>query len=563
MDAGLEMRIHDPLWLLARQWQFGEFQGEDTGSPVWAELGGVEMPINLYMPGSIEGCTPDDFEEYSPDTPLEYLVERERTPARLALAANRRLAVEAGQQFFRLLDSILIDTYRVNLLGAFGLKPLAAAERSGLDRDSLAFLDLMVGRALDGAQLLDAIQQASPADWATNLGFNTGDAPLANQAITAWKTWCEKMVGPVDPMAQSQNTWNPARMEYSCALAAPDESNAASIVLTASEYPGGHLDWYSFDKAIDKKVDPKLTLQSRKIECATLPTVLGFRGLPASRLWEFEDAQVRFGSITAAPTDLARMLLVEFLVQYGNDFFTIPVELDAGSLFHIRELKITNTFGDQTTVLPSSDEPWQMFALSSDSTMKSTSPSPMLFLPPVLGQDFTTPPIEDLRLLRDEMANIAWAVERVVESKCGKPLDRHEMYQVRRRKLGGDQQPASQQASLVYRLDTWQSSLPDFWIPLLPESPSPGQSPMRLVCHDPQNILSQGRLLSEHANGTSQYLFDDEVPRAGSRITRTQQYTRWYNGSLFAWIGREKRPGRGEGSSGLRNDIVEAVDKAQ
>ena len=28
----LRMRIHDPLWMLSRQWQMGEFRGNDTGS---------------------------------------------------------------------------------------------------------------------------------------------------------------------------------------------------------------------------------------------------------------------------------------------------------------------------------------------------------------------------------------------------------------------------------------------------------------------------------------------------------------------------------------------------
>jgi hypothetical protein len=28
MQDGLQARIHDPLWLLARQWQFGELKGE-------------------------------------------------------------------------------------------------------------------------------------------------------------------------------------------------------------------------------------------------------------------------------------------------------------------------------------------------------------------------------------------------------------------------------------------------------------------------------------------------------------------------------------------------------
>ena len=31
---GLEARVHDPLWLLGRQWQLGEFEGEDAGTPL-------------------------------------------------------------------------------------------------------------------------------------------------------------------------------------------------------------------------------------------------------------------------------------------------------------------------------------------------------------------------------------------------------------------------------------------------------------------------------------------------------------------------------------------------
>ncbi len=34
MQTGFAARIHDPLWLLARQWQMGEHQGENASSPV-------------------------------------------------------------------------------------------------------------------------------------------------------------------------------------------------------------------------------------------------------------------------------------------------------------------------------------------------------------------------------------------------------------------------------------------------------------------------------------------------------------------------------------------------
>ena len=34
----LAARIRDPLWLLTRQWQMGEFRGDDAGSPIKAKV---------------------------------------------------------------------------------------------------------------------------------------------------------------------------------------------------------------------------------------------------------------------------------------------------------------------------------------------------------------------------------------------------------------------------------------------------------------------------------------------------------------------------------------------
>ena len=38
VTESLQARIADPLWMLARQWQFNELQGEDAGSPIGAAL---------------------------------------------------------------------------------------------------------------------------------------------------------------------------------------------------------------------------------------------------------------------------------------------------------------------------------------------------------------------------------------------------------------------------------------------------------------------------------------------------------------------------------------------
>jgi hypothetical protein len=37
-DRALVAEVTDPLWMLTRQWQVGESEGEDAGSPVLAKL---------------------------------------------------------------------------------------------------------------------------------------------------------------------------------------------------------------------------------------------------------------------------------------------------------------------------------------------------------------------------------------------------------------------------------------------------------------------------------------------------------------------------------------------
>jgi hypothetical protein len=277
--------------------------------------------------------------------------------------------------------------------------------------------------------------------------------------------------------------------------------------------------------------------------------------MPSARLWEFEDGSVNFASVQAAPQDLARLLLVKFALEYSNDWFLLPLELPVGTLSQVRALVVTNTFGERF-LIPHAREvdgptsPWRMFSLTSD-TQK------LFFLPPVLGPLLESQPVEDLSLLRDEMANVAWAVERIVESAAGRPLDRHEAYQ---ETLAEQPPPPSAEADgapLIYRLGT---TVPDYWIPLLPVKegnalrlkrgvlPAFGEGGIQGVQGPKGRLLEPEREL---------LLFEEEVPREGARVTRTYQYARWIDGSTHLWIGRRKSPGRGEESSGLQFDVVE------
>src|SRR5688572_13977372 len=100
MSAGLQARIYDPFWLLTRQWQSGEFQAEDNGSPASARWRGEVSRISRYYAGAVNGVV--EGERFDGATmPLETLVEREQVRPEPTQLEKLRFAAEAGHQFLR------------------------------------------------------------------------------------------------------------------------------------------------------------------------------------------------------------------------------------------------------------------------------------------------------------------------------------------------------------------------------------------------------------------------------------------------------------------------------
>src|SRR5262249_47156306 len=356
-----------------------------------------------------------------------------------------------------------------------------------------------------------------------------------------------------EPQADD-SCWLPERMEYAFSVGAHLTDD--EVPLTAGEYYEGHLDWYDFDLNQNISLGTRNDNAITQIKQTLVPAPVTYRGMPAQRFWEFEDARVDFGAVKAGPEELARMLLVEFAVSYGNDWFVIPLELPVGSICRPRSLVVTNTFGERFLIPTTHDagEPaisWRMFQLSSlaETGRAITVGEPDLFLlPPALLKTLENEPVEEVLFLRDEMANMAWGVEKIIESPSERPLNRFEQQQY------SPPPPANQSGVLSYLLAT---SVPDYWIPLLPVQTDGGLRLQRgkvlKIDGHLETVGAKGRVLDA---GQPLAIFEEEVPREGIRVTRTWQLARWHDGSTHLWIGRQKEIGRGEGSSGLRFDSI-------
>jgi len=547
-SVGLEARVHDALWMLARQWQVGEFTGEDVGSPLRVRARLERSPLTRYLSGALP-AGPANGLPYDPARmPLEVLVEREESRMDL------RLSCEAGMYFLRLLHREGLDKYRDAFIEQYALQSPGSA--TPLNDETLRLVRIAVGRVPDGARLA-ADLRAAPGALPATPPIDAADTERVLAAAIAWLAWLDGLVS--SPGASAGTAWNPERMEYSFAVAAP--AAQGERLLVASEYARGDLDWHAFDQRPGGSIGAAADATAREELVRTaIPAPVTYRGMPVARWWEFEDGQVNFGAVDAGPTDLLRLLLLGFALDYGNDWFVVPVELPAGAVYRVNSFVVTDSFGERTLVQPYTEVDtqgprWRMFCLSAQDGVPGADDN-LLFLPPSLAATLNGEPIEQVLLLRDEVANLAWAIERVVEEAGGRTLERFEQYQSAR--AAAPTATPSEEETPRYRLAT---SVPDYWLPLVPARSDPVQPDIRLV---------RGRVLLENATaavapvplgrllepGRPLRIFEEEVPRAGARVSRSYQYARWSDGSAHLWIGRQKGAGRGEGASGLRFDSI-------
>ena len=552
LQDGLQARIHDPLWMLGRQWQFGEFNGADAGSPAAAQVIVDTAAVTRYQPGPRSG--PHPTRPYAADSlALETLVEAE--PVTDNARPNWRLAAESGRHLLHLLETARLGPTRAQwLTSAYVLAAPTAEQAKQIDVASLSFIRVLTGRTIDGLRFAARVRGLQAGNTMTELFRDAPfdqvtevDRPKVLGVVTAWLTWLDGLF----QQGVAPSAWIPERMEY--ALSVAGKTATGEVVLTAPEYLDGRLDWFSFTTSSGNGLGASESRTS--LTEAFLPAPVSFRGMPSARFWEFEDGAVNFACVQAAPQDLARLLLVKFALEYSNDWFLLPLDLAVGTLSQIRALVVTNTFGERFLIPHASEvdgptSPWRMFSLTND-TQK------LFFLPPVLGPLLESQPVEDLSLLRDEMANVAWAVERVVESASGRPLDRHEAYQETLAEQPPSPAADAEGEPLIYRLGT---TVPDYWIPLLRVKdgttlrlkrgvlPAFGEGGIQGLQFPKGRLLEPSRDL---------LVYEEEVPREGARVTRSYQYARWIDGSTHVWIGRRKEPGRGEGSSGLQFDVAE------
>lgn len=564
---GLQARLADPLWLLGRQWQVGELTGEDAATPVVCR-GELEFAAATRLRAGkrtvalAPGAQP----------PLEALVEREALPhgekqvRRRAGAplhpgereAALRRAATTGRWLLRAVEEALA---RVTVPGVSATA--LANERAGLLtalQQRLAFRGeppsdpatrLLVLRAPSGEAGLDLVRATANADallQALDLpppGPAAAARPaLAAAAFAAMQGWSTDLGD--HELAGELDVWDASAAAHIFQIDAGD----GGPTLQAVDHRRGRLDWDAVRFAGPRGVVDGPAAPDRRPFVA-LPRPVRYAGMPASRFWEFEDARVYFGGWRGGVNESVRWLMAEFAVVYGDDWFSIPVELPYGHLARVHRLQVRDCFGGEEDVpsfaaVDGDARSWRFFEVAGDVGPKHGK-SPWLWVAPVLPDRQEGEPVEELRIVRDETLNLAWAIERTVEGADGRGHTR----------AGRAEPPATgEPGAWTYHL---APPFPPGWTPLVLEETSDAGGERRFLRRGrlpgwTAADLPRGRLLDATAPFR---LIEALLPRGGLVLTRSPQRARSPDGQVWTWTGREVRPGAGPADGNLKFDDLE------
>ncbi|TDW97486.1 hypothetical protein [Dinghuibacter silviterrae] len=542
LNQSLSAQVRDPLWMLTRQWQFGEFQAEDAGSPIQATILGEHTPVDRVSLGG------GGAQAYDPNIPLENLVTRE------TIQASLFMAVQIARYYVKLMTSKSLTAYLTNLQSGYPLKYTIDPN----DQDGLQLNASVSATLFDGWAMLQAAQTTQFSTWLqTQTTITAADqATLVTLAgsLIAWfnRTFSLPATGSGSP------AWQPSQLEYQFEVASPAGANQR--VLSASQYDGGPLDWYSFDLAVGEtlplKPEPANPPPVVENVVSFIPSPVSFKGMPLPRYWMMEDSQIDFGKIDTSPTGLLSLLVAEFGLVYGNDWFMLPYPLSVNTLCEIKGIVVKDVFGEYVLVKPvglGTDDNWQQWALFHQSDVNQTGPVNYLFyLAPAAQGTIESNPLEQVNFLRDEAAEMVWAVEDTVPSQAGMGVSGNLI-------ALNDQPPPvfvpAGDAAIQYVLGT---TVPDNWIPFIPVHIQGSNSQIRFQrAAMPGAKGALGRVLTEVP--APYYIDQEQIPRDGVIVQRAFHRTRWLNGKTFLWMSRFKETGTGEGWSNLKFDQIVGI----
>jgi hypothetical protein len=565
-SRALRAEVRDSLWLLTRQWQMGEFLGEDAGSPVTAtvawrsdRIAALELPNGETRP-------------LDETTGLEPEIEaRPVALARGGIPHRVDLRLALGRRFTKLLRRAGHGARVPDFVQAYPFPDPAPGDEAAFPITAHAstwqLFAAVAGRAVDGGALLLHLRQAG-ARASEGLALAGDEAAEIDAIGDTFLAWAEGLYMQPAPGADA---FDARHLEYRARISAPRPDRPAQ--LSAREYRGDKLDWYSFDAVAATGGDDLEPSDPAPVEVEHfVPTAIQFEGMPHTRYWAFEEGATNFGHIEPDTTDLSKLLLIEFGLVYANDWFLLPIEVPVNSLTQIEGLAVTNVFGERYWIDRAADggretERWRMFELTD-----AGARDPRLLVPATTAPRLESEPLESVALVRDEVANMVWGIESVVQladgaTRRGREVasELHARHQAETPSVAA---PTPTDAAVSYSLMT---SVAEHWIPFIPVRVPGDNHEIQLqraamprllegAQHAaPAKVAPRSQLLREgldESPARPYFIAEEEIERTGTTIDLCWRRGRLRDGRVVVWLGQRRRTGRGEASSTLAFDAV-------
>ena len=382
------------------------------------------------------------------------------------------------------------------------------------------------------------------------------DMPLVTATIGTQRTLDRSVALDRDVEAEDASgdapAWRSAAMEYAF------DVSTANDKLKAEEYHGHNLDWWHFDHAKVLSTTPQTAATLTRM----VPTMLHYKGAPHPRWWRFEDGDGDLDQPIDAEPNILSTLLPEFFYVDIDNWFIAPLPIDAGSMRTITSMRVVDSFGVVTdltsaTQTDTDKNNWHLFALTDRTKANARPDGAKLFVPHIAGDVLDNDIVEDVRLVRDEDANLVWAVEFAYTDTTSGALVRNG--DAKRLGSGAVATSVPDGFDGTFRL---QSETPPHWIPYVPRAVTKGSG-----APNGEFYLRRGRTIENLAPGETQYngkivaetmrMNEEITASVGVRVRRIKRFTRGTDGKAYHWVGRARDPAdRIVSPSGLKFDYV-------
>lgn len=550
LQPHLKGQMHDALWMITQQIRNMEFVAEDAGTPIEANFILDAQPIHAIRHRS------DFISNYEVNEPLESQIERQ------PLICNLGLKLLFAKEFTNLLE---LDSSISKLTTTKSAYPIELTDSDRADINAMDMLMALERISFDGYAVYEDIREG-----------NFSISGISTIVIGEFKNWVEDTYSIP---SSNENSWSQKALEYKASIVPTENNHSIRQRLTANEYEDGRLDWFTFDRdGTADSVSGGIT--KTEVNIAKVPSPVQFKGMPSERWWEYEDQNIDLANIRTHIKDTLKLVSTEFVINYSNDWFVIPVEIKVGSIAEIDAIVVKDVFGIQTVVTPaitgdvttSSVDQWNQFKFSNQGEI-ATADSQTLFLAPSVVQSQESSPIDKVHFLRDEMANLTWGIEKIVPGAIGGGVDGDNAWNQLNQYLIENldiklpkQYFKKNNAELAYQL---MNSFAENWIPFIPARKDINATDFEIVYQratydrvlptEPEintGMKAVPRTSILKPNNSHLFINEEEISRSGLEVSSSFQRARGVDGSYTLWFGYKKRIRNLTDSSGLTYDFL-------